>query len=89
MDMPEYLDKEVRKEWKQAAKVLQDIGLLTELDVVVFSMYCQAYSEWRRAIKEKWDYSPEWYKIMNESYACMMKATKLFGLLPPEARRKG
>jgi len=49
---PRHLDKEARKEWRRAGKILQAIGLMTELDRAVFAGYCQAWSSWVRACVE-------------------------------------
>ena len=43
---PKHLNKEARKEWRRAGKILQSIGLLTEIDRMIFAAYCEAYSRW-------------------------------------------
>ena len=43
---PGHLNKEARKEWRRAGKILQSIGLLTEIDRMIFAAYCEAYSRW-------------------------------------------
>ena len=46
---PKHLNKEARKEWRRAGKILQAIGLLTEIDRMIFAAYCEAYSRWIEA----------------------------------------
>ena len=85
MKRPEYLNEEAAEEWSRAGKILCDIGFITKVDVAVFAIYCQAYSEWRKAIRKMLEYGPDfdlWLKIMKESYDHMMKAANLLGLLP-------
>lgn len=46
---PKHLDNRARIEWRRAGKILQDIGLMTELDMAVFAGYCDAFSQWAEA----------------------------------------
>ncbi|CAK7036931.1 MAG: hypothetical protein BACD_00149 [Bacteroides rodentium] len=46
---PKWLDGEARKEWKRLAKVLEEMGVLTQLDMGVFATYCNAYARWKEA----------------------------------------
>lgn len=48
-DPPSWLDYYAKKEWNRVAKKLIDIGLLTEIDLSTFTVYCQRYAEWIRA----------------------------------------
>jgi P27 family predicted phage terminase small subunit len=43
---PSHLDDFARREWRRAAKILGPIGLLTEIDMMIFAAYCEAYSRW-------------------------------------------
>ena len=45
-ECPEFLDDEARAEWFRMAKVLQDMGLLTQADRAALAAYCVAYSCW-------------------------------------------
>lgn len=46
---PKSLDSYGRQCWNRNAPVLQGIGILTEADVDLLTLYCDAYSQWRRA----------------------------------------
>ena len=46
---PSWLEAEAKKEWKRLAKVLENMGLLTEMDMAAFAGYCQAYARWKEA----------------------------------------
>lgn len=49
---PRHLDRQAKKEWKRAGKILDTIGLLSELDMAVFAAYCISYSKWVDACNE-------------------------------------
>ena len=46
---PAWLEDEAKREWKRMAKVLEAMGLLTEMDMAAFAGYCQAYARWKEA----------------------------------------
>ena len=46
---PGWLDTEAKKEWRRMAKQLEQLGLLTEVDMAAFAGYCQAYARWKEA----------------------------------------
>ncbi len=43
-ECPPFLDVIAKREWKRFSKVLNDLGLLTEVDGTAFASYCQLYS---------------------------------------------
>jgi len=43
---PAHLDKESKKEWRRVVKILDAIGLMTELDRSILAEYCEAYGKW-------------------------------------------
>ena len=47
-----HLDKDAKKEWRRAGKVLQAIGLMTDLDMAVFASYCKKYGQWASLCRE-------------------------------------
>lgn len=46
---PTWLEKEAKKEWRRMSKVLEGLGVLTEVDAAAFAGYCQAYARWKEA----------------------------------------
>lgn len=46
---PKHLNADAKKEWKRAGKILQSVGLMTELDMAVLAVYCDEYSIWTEA----------------------------------------
>jgi P27 family predicted phage terminase small subunit len=46
---PKWLDDEAKKEWRRTAKQLEQLGILTEVDMAAFAGYCQAYARWKEA----------------------------------------
>ena len=39
---PSWLEEDAKKEWKRMSKVLESMGLLTDMDMTAFAGYCQA-----------------------------------------------
>ncbi len=46
---PNWLDTEAKKEWRRVAKQLEELGVLTEVDMAAFAGYCEAYARWKEA----------------------------------------
>ena len=46
---PSWLEEEAKKEWKRMSKQLEQLGILTEIDMAAFAGYCQAYARWKEA----------------------------------------
>lgn len=46
---PSWLEDEAKKEWKRMSKQLEQLGILTEIDMTAFAGYCQAYARWKEA----------------------------------------
>jgi phage terminase small subunit len=46
---PSWLDKEAKKEWKRIVNDLKELNLLTNIDVAVLALYCDAYSKYVQA----------------------------------------
>jgi P27 family predicted phage terminase small subunit len=43
---PAHLSAEAKLEWKRLAPQLEELGLISGLDLAAFAMYCQAYGRW-------------------------------------------
>ena len=46
---PDWLMPEAKKEWERLAKLMNQRGVLTEVDMAAFAAYCQSYARWREA----------------------------------------
>ena len=46
---PTWLDDEAKKEWRRTARQLEQLGILTEIDMAAFAGYCQAFARWKEA----------------------------------------
>ena len=91
---PKHLNKEARKEWRRAGRILQSIGIMTELDMAVLAGYCDAFAQWAEAtikvqetglVYKKADGTPglnPYLRVAREAYDRMMKAAVLLGLSP-------
>lgn len=49
---PTHLNTIAKREWKRAGKVLNNIGLMTELDMATLAEYCESYGKWVDLKKE-------------------------------------
>lgn len=96
---PSWLDAEAKKEWRRVAKQLEELGVLTEVDMAAFAGYCAAYSRWKDAeefisnhgtiIKTPSGY---WQQVPQVSIAqtylkIMIKFCEQFGLTPSSRSR--
>ena len=48
-ECPAWLEEEAKAEWERLAVPMHNLGLLTELDMAAFAVYCQAYARWKEA----------------------------------------
>ncbi len=46
---PDWLENAAKAEWARMSPILEDIGVLTEADIIAFAGYCQAYARWKEA----------------------------------------
>ena len=74
---PSWLEDEAKKEWKRMSKQLEQLGILTEIDMAAFAGYCQAYARWKEA---QVSIAQTYLKIMN-------KFCEQFGLTPSARSR--
>ncbi|NIM97915.1 MAG: hypothetical protein GTO24_07515 [candidate division Zixibacteria bacterium] len=50
-ECPDFLDEGARREWDRVAPYLYGMGLISDLDAMVFAGYCQLVSRWERIEK--------------------------------------
>jgi len=96
---PSWLEPEAKKEWRRTAKQLEQLGVLTEIDMAAFAGYCQAYARWKEAeefisrhgtiVKTPSGY---WQQVPQVSIAqtylkIMNKCCEQFGLTPSARSR--
>ena len=96
---PPWLEDEAKREWKRMAKVLEQMGLLTEMDMAAFAGYCQAYARWKEAEEYISEHgtvmkAPSGYcqqvpqvSIAQTNMKIMLKFCEQFGLTPSARSR--
>lgn len=50
-DCPTHLLPDAKREWKRIAPLLEELGLIAQIDMAVVAIYCQAYGRWKVAEK--------------------------------------
>lgn len=96
---PKWLDPEAKKEWRRLSKKMEQIGILTEIDMAAFAGYCQAYARWKAAeefiskhgaiVKTPsgyWQQVPQ-VSIAQQYLKDMQKLAEQFGLTPASRSR--
>ena len=96
---PKWLEDEAKKEWKRLAKKMEQLGILTEVDMAAFAGYCQAYARWKAAeefiskhgaiVKTPsgyWQQVPQ-VSIAQQYLKDMQKLAEQFGLTPASRSR--
>lgn len=91
-ECPDHLDDLAKAEWGRAGKILDKIGLMTDLDMMILAAYCDAYSRWikatRIAQKEMFQETKKGItlhpavKIAQTAFDQMIKAGVLIGMSP-------
>lgn len=96
---PKWLDKEAKKEWHRLASKMEQMGVLTEVDMAAFAGYCQAYARWKeneefiskngslvRTPSGYWQQVPQ-VSIAQQYMKQMEKFAEQFGLTPASRSR--
>jgi P27 family predicted phage terminase small subunit len=96
---PSWLEDEAKKEWKRMGKVLEQMGLLTDMDMAAFAGYCQAFARWKEAEEFLTQHgtivrTPNGYlqqvpqvSIAQTNLKIMLKFCEQFGLTPSARSR--
>lgn len=94
VDPPGWLSDDAKKVWTDAAGDLARIGILTTADIEVFSVGCEFYALWMRAMervnngeatgvsREGNEVVGSWFKIARESAKVAMSVYTEFGKTP-------
>ena len=98
-DCPDWLEEEAKEEWDRLAEPMFRLGILSELDMAPFAIYCQAYARWKEAeefisqhgsiVKTKngfWQQVPQ-VTISHANQKIMLQAASEFGLTPSSRSR--
>ena len=96
---PKWLEPEAKKEWRRLSKQLEQLGVLTELDMASFAAYCQAYARYKEAeefitqhgsiVKTPSGYWPQVPQVAQaQTYSkIMLRLAEQFGLTPSARSR--
>ncbi|MCU9848951.1 phage terminase small subunit P27 family [Defluviimonas sp. WL0024] len=96
---PAHLSPTAKTEWKRLATVLNEIGLLTQIDRTVLAAYCQAYGRWVEAERKLAETPPliktpagyvqvsPWITISNKQVELMTRLMAELGLSPSARSR--
>ena len=96
---PAHLSPTAKSEWKRLATVLNQIGLLTQIDRSVLAAYCQAYGRWVEAERKLAETPPilktpagyvqisPWITISNKQVELMARLMAELGLSPTSRSR--
>ena len=95
---PGWLIPEAKKEWERLAELMNQMGVLMEVNMVAFAAYCQSYARWKEAqehitsggstfeTEKGYQQQTPWVGIANTNQKLMLQAAAEFGLtLNPEA----
>ena len=96
---PDWLMPEAKKKWERLAKLMNQMGVLTEVDMAAFAAYCQSYARWREAQEhitsggstfetdKGYQQQTPWVGIANTNQKLMLQAASEFGLTPSSRSR--
>ena len=95
----DWLMPEAKKEWERLAKLMNQMGVLTEVDMAAFAAYCQSYARWKEAQEhitsvgstfetdKGYQQQTPWVGIANTNQKLMLQAASEFGLTPSSRSR--
>ena len=91
LNCPEWLLPEAKKEWERLADLMNQMGVLTEVDMAAFAAYCQSYARWKEAQEhidsggstfetdKGYQQQTPWVGIANTNQKLMLQAASEFG----------
>ena len=80
---PEWLMPEAKKEWERRADLMNQRGVLTEVDMAALAAYCQSTFETDKGYQQQ----TPWVGIANTNQKLMLQAASEFGLTPSSRSR--
>ena len=99
--VPEMLGEVGKREWLRVGRLLIDLGLLTDLDLTAFLLYCKTYERWLQA-EEQLQLSgllvktpnghqvqSPYLAIANKAMAQLKSISQEFGMTPASRSRVG
>ncbi len=96
---PAWLMPEAKKEWERLAELMNQMGVLTEVDIAAFAAYCQSYARWKEAQEhitsggstfetdKGYQQQTPWVGIANTNQKLMLQAASESGLTPSSRSR--
>lgn len=96
---PDWLEDEAKAEWARMNGILENMGVLTEVDITAFAGYCQTYARWKEAEEFLTQHgsivrTPNGYlqqvpqvSIAQTNLKIMLKFCEQFGLTPSARSR--
>jgi P27 family predicted phage terminase small subunit len=86
LEPPAYLTEYALEEWRRLAPELHALGLLMELDLTTFAVYCDAVAQWRRATEglaaAGGDPTCPLMRVVQDAGRHLLKVAGEFGLTP-------
>lgn len=85
---------EAKAEWNRLAELMNQMGVLTEVDMAAFAAYCQSYARWKEVQEyitsggsafetdKRYQQQSPWVGIANTNQKLMLQAASEFGLTP-------
>ena len=96
---PDWLMPEAKKEWERLAEPMNQMGVLTEVDMAAFAAYCQSYARWKETQEhinsegssfetdKGYQQQTPWVGTANTNQKLMLQAASEFGLTPSSRSR--
>lgn len=101
-ECPPDLSEDARLEWGRLGVLLEQLGLISELDMAAFALYCESWSDFQRACRKLKELGEKgyvmetpsgyqqigpWLSIKNNAAANVNKYKQEFGLSPADWTR--
>lgn len=101
-ETPAHASEDGRAEWQRLGSLLEQLGLISDLDLAAFALYCEAWSDYLRACRKLQQLGDKgyvmdtpsgyqqigpWLSIKNNAAANVNKYKSEFGLSPADWNR--